>query len=320
MSTEEINQETAAPETAAPPTPDPETPETTETENDVGWNDVPDPEDESNDKSDPPAPPEPSEEGADQPVPPESNEGGSDQSDDPFSFLDDLDRDPDAPPASPSSASQPIRPIGPSGPIDRENPPAADPAADDPAANPPAPSDLASFDIANLIDGLAEGDLKDFAANYPEETKMAAAMTLEILKKLGYDQLRTDLKKFSGAAEQFGRSQQEIQARAAQTAFENAVMKVHPDVRDIVAGAGQRTFAAWLKGQPRFLQQRFRDTHDPEEAIDIISRYKDSRSGQRTAQRKRASQFSSVSASSPRSRSNDEVSWNDVKDEDVPEY
>lgn len=306
MSTEEINQENAAPETAAPPTPDP-VQEPVATEPEVNWNDVPDPEDDSSDKSGPPADPDP------ETPPPSDQSDPSDKSDpsdpsDPYSFLDDLDKDPDAPPATPPAASPSDQPD----PSDKSDPSGT--------PEPPAPSDLASFDIANLIDGLDDGDLKDFAANYPEETKMAAAMTLEILKKLDYDQLRTDVRKFSGAAEQFGRSQQEIQARAAQTAFENAVMKVHPDVRDIVAGNGQRTFAAWLKGQPRFLQQRFRDTRDPEEAIDIISRYKDSRSGQRTAQRKRASQFSSVSASSPRSRSNDEVSWNDIKDEDVPEY
>ncbi len=310
MSTEEINQETAAPETAAPPTPDPEIPETTETENDVGWNDVPDPDDEPNDDKAPADTDTPDPAPASDPLATAepSGEDGSDtqeNGDDPFSFLNDLDNDPAAPPA-PEPADSPA-------------PPAPEPA---PADQPPPPSDLSGFDVAALIDSLAEGDLKDFAGNYPEETRMAAAMTLEILKKLGYDQLRSDVKKFSGAAEQFGRSQQEMQARVAQTAFENAVMKVHPDVKDIVAGDQQRTFAAWLKGQPRFLQQRFRDTRDPEEAIDIISRYKDSRSGQRTAQRKRASQFSSVnSASSPRpSRSNEEVGWNDIKDEDVPEY
>ena len=282
-------------------------------ESEVGWNDVPDPEDEPGEGNAKPDAADKPEEKPDTGTGGGDEPGGKAEDDDPYSFLDDLDGGQTETPApAPADAPKP----------DGQNP--EDKPTETPPA-PPAPSAPSSLDDLNLdelIDGLPEGDLKNFANDYHDEAKMAAAMAVQILKKLGYDELRTDVKKYSGTAEDYRRSQAELQAMAAQEAFENAVLKEHPDARDIIAGAEKRTFAAWLKGQPKFMQQRFRDTSDPEEASDILARYKSSRDGQWTAQQRRASKFSGVrsASSAPRKRSDEDVSWNDVKDEDVPEY
>ena len=320
MSTEEENNIV---ETEQPVTPPQETAETTAApEPEVNWNDVPDPEDETADNNQPDTPPDT---GTPDPAsspsspsgpssPSESAESAADpEDDDPYSFLDDLDNPapsgqdtPPAPAPEPAPASSPSSPSGPSS----------------PSETPAAPLTLDTLNFDDVVSGLPD-DLKEFAENYPDESRMAAEMARQMLKKLGFDQLQADVKKYSGAAEQFGRSQQEIQAKAAQDAFEQAVMKVHPDVKDIIIGKEQRAFASWLKAQPKFLQQRFRDTRDPEEACDILTRYKSSRDGQTRAQQRRASKFSGVrsATSAPRVRSNDgEVGWNDIKDEDVPEY
>ena len=46
---------------------------------------------------------------------------------------------------------------------------------------------------------------------------------------------------------------------------------------DLITSREKRIqFMNWLKKQPVFLQKRFRDTDDPEEAADIITRFKQS--------------------------------------------
>lgn len=311
MSTEETTQiETV--ETEQPVT-TPQEPETvSQPEEEVNWNDVPDPDDGPADNGQPDTSPDTeTPDPASGPSGPSSPSGPSESADpapaddgDPFAFLDDLDN-----PA----------------PSDQNTPPAPAPAPStesaESAETPAAPVTLDTLDLSTLSDDFPD-DLKEFASNYPEESRMAAEMARQILKKLGFDQLREEVKKYSGAAEQFGRSQQEIQAKAEQDAFEQAVMKVHPDVKDIIIGKEQRAFASWLKAQPKFLQQRFRDTRDPEEACDILTRFKSSRDGQTKAQQRRASKFSGVrsATSAPRTRSDEDVSWNDIRDEDVPEY
>ena len=61
-----------------------------------------------------------------------------------------------------------------------------------------------------------------------------------------------------------------------QREFEKAVMGFHTDVWEIISGKGQTKFVEWLRNQPVFVQKRFRDTDDPEEAADIITRFKES--------------------------------------------
>lgn len=61
-----------------------------------------------------------------------------------------------------------------------------------------------------------------------------------------------------------------------QLEFEKAVANFHPDIRQILFGKNHTRFVEWLKKQPVFLQKRFRDTDDPEEAADIITRFKES--------------------------------------------
>ena len=61
-----------------------------------------------------------------------------------------------------------------------------------------------------------------------------------------------------------------------QLEFEKAVKNFHPDIREILFGENRTQFIEWLKNQPVFLQKHFRDTDDPEEAADIITRFKSS--------------------------------------------
>ncbi|MBO4633272.1 MAG: hypothetical protein J5858_15240 [Lentisphaeria bacterium] len=173
---------------------------------------------------------------------------------------------------------------------------------------------LDSLKVDELISGLPDGELKDFADNYPEETKMAAAMAIQVLKKLGFDKLRGDMARYSGTAEEYARNQAELAAYAAQQEFERAVLKIHPDATEIIAGKDRNNFAGWLKNQPKFIQKRFRDCNDPEEAADILSRYKETRGAQKQEQQKRTAKIQGVKASSAMKRSadKDDADWDDV--------
>ena len=62
-----------------------------------------------------------------------------------------------------------------------------------------------------------------------------------------------------------------------QLEFEKAVKNFHPDIREILFGEKRTQFIEWLKNQPVFLQKQFRDSSDPEEAADIITRFKESK-------------------------------------------
>lgn len=178
---------------------------------------------------------------------------------------------------------------------------------------------LDSLKVDELISSLPDGDLKDFADNYPEETKMAAAMAVQVLKKLGFDKLRGDLAKYSGSAEEYAKNQAAMAAYAAQQEFEKAVLKIHPDANDIINGKDRTNFAGWLKNQPKFIQRRFRDCNDPEEAADILTRYKETRGIQKQAQQSRTAKIRGVKSSSAvakRGADTDDADWDDVSEPD----
>ena len=178
---------------------------------------------------------------------------------------------------------------------------------------------LDSLNVDNLISDLPDGELKDFADNYPEETKMAAAMAVQVLKKLGFDKLRGDLVKYTGTAEEYAKNQAAMAAYAAQQEFEKAVLKIHPDANDIINGKDRTNFAGWLKNQPKFIQRRFRDCNDPEEAADILTRYKETRGIQKQAQQSRTAKIRGVKSSAAvakRGTDADDADWDDVPEPD----
>ena len=180
---------------------------------------------------------------------------------------------------------------------------------------------LDNLNVDELISGLADGDLKDFTDNYPEEAKMAAKMAVEVLKKLGFDQMRQEVERSAGTAREYARKQMEMAVSAAQRDFEAAVLKVHSDAAEIINGAERVNFIGWLKNQPKFIQRRFRDSTDPEEAADILTRYKASRGAQMKKQQSRTAKIKGISGIAPqRSRPSEDVGWNDVPDDEVPEY
>ncbi|MBO4303537.1 MAG: hypothetical protein J6A21_03025 [Lentisphaeria bacterium] len=273
----------------------------------TSWDDVPDPVDEG---EAPPTEETPPEEKENPPAEPPADstepQQGTPAEEDPFSFLDDLDKEDDQIPETEETP-----------PETNENPP--QPAPEEA----PKSGSLDYLDIKSLIEDLPDGDVKEFAKGYPEEAAMAAALALQILKKAGFDAMKEEVKRSSDAAEAYGKRQQALESDRRQRAFESEVLKLHADAGEIVAGKHRDQFAAWLKRQPKFLQRSFRYSSDPEEAADIIGRFKRDLGMQTTANRKRMAQIAgtrSVSGSRMRPSSSDTVSWNDVPDDEVPEY
>ena len=266
----------------------------------VNWNDVPEPDDDplkeheqeaeqtvSNPESKPEAGvPEAKENSA---------AGGTENGEDVFSFLNDLD-------AAADGADSGGNPV---------------PAEQQEKQNIPAEE----FNADTVLSGLEDPEMKSFAEDYPEEAKFVAKLVHQML---GGGNANEQMKRIAALEQYVSGAREQVQrqeAQNAQTAFEQEVLKIHPDAKEIMT-EHRKEFADWLKKQPVYLQRRFRDSSDPEESADILTRYKAGTGRQTAAYKKRTGLYRGFGSGGKvkGAQSGEEVGWNSVRDEDVPEY
>lgn len=259
----------------------------------VSWDEVPEPEEEPGE--DEPEPEPGNADPAKQEVQssPGNAKGNSEDADsgDEFSFLNDLDEDsgvPAATGAEPEAVSEP---------------------------------EAEEFNADELLGSLEDPDMKNFAEDFPDEAKFVA----KLIHRMQTGGKANEQLKRIAALEQYVNGEREQlrvqEAQNAQNAFEQAVLKIHPDAKEIMT-EHRKEFADWLKKQPVYLQRRFRDSSDPEEAADILTRYKEGAGRQTAAYKRRTGLyrgFGSGGKANPRG-GDDPVGWNSIRSEDVPEY
>lgn len=172
---------------------------------------------------------------------------------------------------------------------------------------------LLGVNLDQVIADLPDGEFKEFAEDYPSEARMAAFMALQVLQKLGFESLQNDVK-------QFNMQQGELNQHSEQKIFEDAVKKIHPDVETYITGERKFAFASWLKNQSPYIQRSFLSS-DPEEAADVVTRYKNSLGTQKKRYNSRNSALQDIkgSASSRQTVSKDD-DWDSVPDDSVPEF
>ena len=263
----------------------------------VEWNDVPDPEEDSQEDKETDKPkqdeqnPDESEED-----PSSDNENGDEDPED-FSFLNDLDKGQDEDPESGKDNDD----------LDTGTDKEGDPK---PAED--------SFSVDEFISDFADADLKQFAEDYPEEAKFVVKAAQALLKKTLGDRLDQMEDFYKTAQENYANNS----AMTAQQAFETEVKKLCPDADDIMENQ-RKALGSWLKEQPVYLQRRFRDTSDPEEAADILNRFMQSAGKQIKRHNHSAGIYrnnGNGNGRKSRTKNDSEISWNDIPDDEVPLY
>lgn len=245
--------------------------------------------------------------------PAEAEDGKKPQDGPDYSFLNNLDgpgADPDGEPGKPGITAE----------GDPEKKP--DVAESDPKAE---PAEEKPFDVDGFMADLPD-DLKEFAADYPEEAKFnvrCMALMMQKFASSGGVPNAEMIQRFD-RMEQYlqGMRQYEEQTRehARQLAFQEEVLKVHPDATEILTK--QRDFADWLKNQPRYVQQAVTRINDPADAIDILNKFKSDKGIQVQRQNRKNEVYRGLNASSNRvskgggGESFDDA-WDSIPDDEV---
>lgn len=239
-----------------------------------------------------------------------------------YSFLDNLDGpgpDPNGDPGEPGVTADTDKKNTTEEPEKKPDVAESDPKAE--------PAEEKPFDVDGFMADLPD-DLKEFAADYPEEAKFnvrCMALMVQKFASSGGVPNAEMIQRFD-RMEQYlqGMRQYEEQTRehARQLAFQEEVLKVHPDATEILTK--QRDFSDWLKNQPRYVQQAVTRINDPADAIDILNKFKFDKGIQTQRQNRKNEVYRGLNASSNRvskgagsgGESFDDA-WDDIPDDEV---